>query len=70
MIPNVWVTNSVYSNEKRSHRKDQIATYRVKTFLSGVCVCEYECVCVCVCVVYKGVNSKGSEYVNITFPKT
>ena len=35
-----------------------------------VCVCEYECVCVCVCVVYKGVNSKGSEYVNITFPKT
>ena len=50
MIPNVWVTNSVYSNEKRSHRKDQIATYRVKTFLSGVCVCEYECVCVSISV--------------------
>ena len=53
MIPNVWVTNSVYSNEKTSDRKDQIATYMVKTFLSGVCVCEYECVCVsmsvCVC---------------------
>ena len=44
MIPNVWVTNSIYNNEKRSHRKDQIATYMVKeTFLSGVCVC----VCVC-----------------------
>ena len=35
-----------------------------------VCVCVSMSVCVCVCVVYKGVNSKGSEYVNITFPKT